>query len=62
MQNTRQVLGDARLLLEHDRVEASVNRADYDAFAGFESEAAADLLADVERFPDAVEDMLQDAR
>jgi hypothetical protein len=115
MSKARQALDDARLLLEHDRAEAAVNRvyyaaldaaraallaedetpgshagvktrfsyhfvrterlpketarilaeaetmrnrADYDAFAVFETAAAADLLADVERFVDAIDRLL----
>lgn len=57
MQKACQALGDARLLLEHDRAEAAVNRADYDAFAVFET--AADLLVDVERSVDVIDHLLR---
>ncbi len=38
--------------------ETMRNRADYDAFAVFETGAAADLLADVERFVEAAASLL----
>lgn len=44
----------ARILAE---AETMRNRADYDAFVVLTSKTAGDLLSDVERFVDAVEDL-----